>query len=220
MSSAAEFLQWVRGPAFTWAIIIFCFGMTLRMIEIFALGLKKDLAKPRANHGWSGIRTIFSRFAVDKRTLTMSPVTVIAGIIFHVGLFVVVFFTAAHIEVIKSLTGLSWGSVASPIIDTITVVTIIALIVLLVHRLTHPVKRHLSTIGDYFAWLLTFLPLLTGYMAYHHLGGPYTYILALHLLSVELLLVFLPFTKLVHAITTFSSRWFTGDRFGRRGVKA
>ena len=220
MSSAVELLQWVRGPMFTWAIIIFCFGMTLRMIEIFALGLQRDLAKPRASHQWSGVRTIFSRFAVDRRTLAMSPVTVVAGITFHVGLFIVVFFTPAHIELITALTGLSWSAIASPIIDVTTVITMVALIVLLVHRLTHPVKRHLSTAGDYFAWLLTLLPLLTGYMAYHHLGGPYTYVLALHILSVELLLVFLPFTKLVHAVTTFSSRWITGNRFGRRGVKA
>ena len=95
---------------------------------------------------------------------------------------------------------------------------IVALVVLLAHRLNNPVKRMLSGIGDYVAWTATLLPLLTGYMAYHHLLIEYTLMLALHLFSVELLLVVLPFTKLLHSFTLFISRWYNGDAFARKGV--
>ena len=68
------------------------------------------------------------------------------------------------------------------------------------------------------AWTVTFLPLLTGYMAYHHLLLDYTLMLAVHILSVELLLVVFPFTKLTHMATLFISRWYNGEWFGRKGV--
>jgi nitrate reductase gamma subunit len=94
----------------------------------------------------------------------------------------------------------------------------VALGVLLAHRLNNPVKRMLSGIGDYVAWAATLLPLLTGYLAYHHLLVEYTLMLSLHLFSVELLLVLLPFTKLFHTFSLFISRWYNGEVFGRKGV--
>ena len=42
--------------------------------------------------------------------------------------------------------------------------------------------------------------------------------LALHILSVELLLVVLPFTKLFHAFTLFGSRWYNGKVNAHKGV--
>ena len=94
----------------------------------------------------------------------------------------------------------------------------VALGMLLAHRLNNPVKRMLSGFGDYLAWVVTLLPLLTGYMAYHHLLFEYTLMLSLHLFSVELLLVVLPFSKLFHTFSVFISRWYNGDIFGRKGT--
>jgi nitrate reductase gamma subunit len=88
----------------------------------------------------------------------------------------------------------------------------------LVSRIHDPVKRLLSTLQDYFVWLLTFLPLATGYLAFHHMLFDYTWMLALHLLCAELLLALIPFTKLFHVISLFISRWYTGSLFGRKGV--
>ena len=92
------------------------------------------------------------------------------------------------------------------------------MLVLLADRILNPVKRFLSTFEDWFTWALTFLPLLTGWLAVRHLLLPYTTMLALHILSVELLLVFLPFTKLFHAFTVFGSRWFNGTVNAHKGV--
>ena len=98
------------------------------------------------------------------------------------------------------------------------VVTLATMVVVLVDRINKPVKRFLSTFEDYFTWALTFLPLLTGYLAVKHLLLPYTTMLALHILSVELLLIAIPFTKLFHVITLFASRWYNGDVAGKKGV--
>jgi nitrate reductase gamma subunit len=78
----------------------------------------------------------------------------------------------------------------------------------------------LSGFEDYFTRLVTFLPILTGWLAYHRMVDPYPLILGIHILTVLLLMVVLPFTKLMHAFTLFLSRWYNGAIYGRRGVQS
>ena len=213
-----DLLTFARGSALNWALIIFVAGVVLRLFEIFGLSRKPDLARPRIDSPGSGWRTMFTRSIPPQGMLKRDPVTYIGGYVFHLGLFFAILFFAPHIEFFRSITGLSWPALPSALVDASVVAAIVALAVLLAHRLNNPVKRMLSTFGDYLAWAVTFLPLLTGYMAYHHLFVEYTLMLALHIFSVELLLVLLPFTKLFHTFSVFVSRWYNGDFFGRKGV--
>jgi nitrate reductase gamma subunit len=213
-----QLLTWVRGPGLNLAVGIFVLGVLWRLFEIYSLGRKKDLSAPRAAPGASGMRTILRRTLPAEGMLKKAPVTYIAGGVFHIGLAIVVLVFAPHIKLIQSLIGVSWPALPSQFIDLITIVTLVAMLVLLADRIMNPVKRFLSTFEDWFTWTLTFLPLLTGWLAVRHLLLPYTTMLALHILSVELLLVFLPFTKLFHAFTVFGSRWFNGTVNGHKGV--
>ncbi len=213
-----QFLTWVRGQGLDLAVSIFLLGVLWRIFEIYSLGRKKDLAAPRHVAGASGWHTIFRRSLPPEGMMKKSPVTYVGGYIFHIGLAIVVFLFAPHIKLIQSLTGLSWPGLPSQFIDLVAVVTIAAMVVVLFDRINKPVKRYLSTFEDWFTWTLAFLPVLTGWMAVQHLLLPYATMLALHILSVELLLVFLPFTKLFHAFTVFGSRWYIGKINGHKGV--
>ena len=55
-------------------------------------------------------------------------------------------------------------------------------------------------------------------LAYSHVGVPYQTLLALHLLSVNLLLVWFPFGKLMHSFTIFATRSVQGMQFERKGA--
>ncbi len=213
-----QFLTWVRGQGLDLAVSIFLLGVLWRIFEIYSLGRKKDLAAPRHVAGASGWHTIFRRSLPPEGMMKKSPVTYVGGYIFHIGLAIVVFLFAPHIKLIQSLTGLSWPGLPSQFVDLVAVVTIAAMVVVLFDRINKPVKRYLSTFEDWFTWTLAFLPVLTGWMAVQHLLLPYATMLALHILSVELLLVFLPFTKLFHAFTVFGSRWYIGKINGHKGV--
>ena len=215
---AMQLLLWARGPALGIAFAIFLFGMLLRLFEIYSLGRNKDLAPPRSHSPGSGWRTVVMRSFSAKSMLKASMLTYVTGYTFHIGFFVVLLFLLPHIELIRSITGLHWPALPTPLIDLIAVASIIALIVALISRVMNPVKRFLSGFGDYLAWAVTLLPLLTGYLAYHHLLLDYTRMLAMHILSVELLLVVIPFTKLTHMATLFIARWYNGDWFARKGV--
>jgi nitrate reductase gamma subunit len=213
-----QFLTWVRGTGLNIALGLFVLGVLWRLIEIYTLGRKPDLAPARVAAGASGWHTIARRSLPPPGMLKRSPVSYIGGYIFHIGLFIVVFLFAPHIELIDSLIGLSWPGLPSQIIDAAAVVTMATMVVVLADRINKPVKRFLSTFEDYFSWAITFLPVLTGYLAVQHLLLPYTTMLAIHILSVELLLIALPFTKLMHVFTLFGSRWYNGDINGKRGV--
>lgn len=214
-------LLWVRGPGLTLALGIFVFGMILKLLEILLLGRRKNLAAVRSNGVAAGFRTILSRsLPADGNILRRPSFTFVFGYAFHIGLFVVILFLTPHIQVAQSLTGLSWPALPTPVVDVFAIISLIALMALLWHRLTSPLLRFLTTGEDYLVWALTFVPLLSGYMTYHHLLLPYTWLLTIHIISVELLLVLFPFTKLTHTFTLFLSRWYTGMMAGQKGVQS
>jgi nitrate reductase gamma subunit len=166
----------------------------------------------------SGWRTVFSRSLPPPGMLKRAPLTYLGGYVFHLGMAIAVFFFVPHIELIRGLVGLSWSGLPNLFVDVATIAAILAMLALLGSRLVDPVKRLLTGTGDWLAWALTFVPLVTGFAAYHHLFENYTLTLALHILAVELLLVALPFTKLFHAFGLFLARWYNGEISGRKGV--
>ncbi len=218
--SEIEFLSWVRGPGFQIATIIFVAGVIIRFAEILLLGRKKNLAEAKGSEMRSGLRTIVTRSIPDKSTFQRSMFTVVAGYIFHIGLFVTIFLFAPHILMFKEVVGFGWPSLPTPMVDAMAVVTIIALLAVLAHRMRDNVLRFLTTKEDYIVWLVTIAPLITGYIAFHRIGMTAPTLLAIHILSVELLLVIFPFTKLMHTFTVVLSRWYGGAISGYRGVES
>jgi nitrate reductase gamma subunit len=192
----------------------------LRLFEILMLGRKANLAEAKGSEMSSGLRTVFSRTIPDASTFKRSAFTVTAGYIFHIGLFVVIFLFAPHILLFKDIIGFGWPALPSTVIDATAVITIITLVIVLVHRLRDPVKRFLSNFDDYLGWFVTILPLITGYIAFHRIGMSAPSLIAIHILSVELLMVVFPFTKLMHMFTLILARWYNGAISGYRGVQS
>jgi len=218
--SEVEFLSWVRGPGFQIATVILVAGVVIRVLEILLLGRKANLAEAKGSEMASGLRTIVTRSVPDSSTFKRSTFTIVAGYIFHIGLFVTILFFAPHILLIKDIIGFGWPSLPTQIVDALAVVSIITLLAILAHRFTNKVLRYLTNTEDLLVWFVTIAPLVTGYMAFHRIGMPASTMLGIHILSVELLMVMLPFTKLMHAFTLFLARWYNGAISGYRGVQS
>ncbi len=216
-----EMLAWVRGPGLVLSLSILVIGVGVRLVEMLLLGRKPDLSEPRVAHsGGYGWRTILTRSVLPSSAcVRYRRIEFLTGYVFHLGLFLVVFFFVPHILLIEAVTGLSWPGLAAGLVDGVTLITLAALLLAFWFRLTDPVRRFLSRFNDWYALAITFLPVLTGYLAYHRLLGEYNTLLVLHILSVEVLLASLPFTRLMHGFTLWFSRWYTGQMAGRRGVK-
>lgn len=220
MSDPMEFLLWTKGPMFEWAIAIFALGVLARIVEILLLGRRPNYAEPKGGEWGPGFRTILSRSIADPGTFQRAPFNVVVGWIWHVGFLIALLLFIPHIELINSVLGISWPGLPNPVVDAVTAVTIVALIATLIHRLRHPVKRHISTFEDYLVWTVTFLPVITGYFAYHRLIDPYPLILGVHIMTANIFLIVLPFTKLTHMFTAFIARWYNGAIFGRKGIQS
>ena len=164
--------------------------------------------------------TIARRSLIHSSTTYRGYFTLIAGYTFHIGFLVTLLFLNQHIILFKSVIGFGWPAWAPTIIDFFALVSIAALIAVLVHRLMDPVLKQISDYQDYLTWLLTILPLISGFLAMHPMGMSYKSALALHIMSAELLLVAIPFTKLSHMVSVFISRWYNGALAGYKGVKS
>jgi len=225
-----DLLTFARGPGMQWAATIFVIGVIWRLVGIALLRGKKTLSAPRNEASWKGLRLIGLRSWPRKEVLGGTAVGEVMGYTFHIGFFVALFFGMPHIlffeDVFKGLLGVNfhrifgfdWPSLPGGVIYFFSAVSVAALLAVLVHRIADPVKRMISNFDDYFSWFVTIAPLVTGMLCYGHFGAPYQTLLATHLFSVELLLIWFPFGKLMHAFTIFAARSLQGMAFERKGA--
>jgi len=217
-----DLLDFARGPALQVSIGIFVLGVTWRLIRL-ALMPKAVIPSAPREHSvplfMGGIHEIFRKMLPNKTFAKRTMFSFINGWVFHLGLLIVVLGLGAHIMFIKHLTGLSWPNLPSNLVFLVAVITLMSLVAALVHRLTSPVLRLISTADDYFTWFVTTLPIVTGLAATMHLGARYELLLAAHILSICLFLIWFPFGKLMHSFLVFATRGKTGMEMARRGVK-
>jgi hypothetical protein len=214
-------LEFARGPAFQASVLILIGGMTWRLAAILLLRRRPQFAAPR--HGLparigGGAATILTRFVPRRAFWPRIAASVALSAVFHLGLAVIIFGGAPHILLIHQFTGLSWPSLPKGVIVLVSGVTLASMIALLLRRISHPVLRLLSTADDYLSWLLVFLPVLTGVLLSGETVAGYETLLALHILSAELMIVWLPFGKLMHAGLVFAGRGLMGMNFSRKGA--
>jgi nitrate reductase gamma subunit len=225
-----DLLAFAKGPGMHWAVAIFVVGVLWRLVGIFSLRGRKDLSEPRNPKSWKGLRLIVLRAWPHQAFLKGAAFSHVMGYTFHIGLFVALFLYLPHLLFFedvargviglnfKQIAGFAWPYLPGGAVYFFAAISVAALIALLAHRIASPVKRLISNFDDYFSWFVTTVPFVTGMLAYSHIGAPYQNLLAAHILSVELLLVWFPFGKLMHAFTVFASRGTQGMQFERKGA--
>lgn len=225
-----DLLEFARGPALTLALVVFVTGTLWRLLAVLRRPHLPDRSPARegAPPPWlAALRAIgrgmWPRKAFGQSVLLMS----LNAYVFHIGLALVFFGYAPHIAFVHRLTGLSWPALPDAVMYLAAGATIVSLLLALWLRLTDPVRKMISNADDLITWTLTFLPVLTGMallnepsalmLARDHVVYPGP--LAVHLLTLELFLIWFPFGKLMHAILFAFSRGATGIRFSHRGVE-
>ncbi|HTV50528.1 MAG TPA: hypothetical protein VME21_05030 [Steroidobacteraceae bacterium] len=220
-------LDFARGPGFFWAFTILIVGIVWRLSGLVFFRWRRELATPRepglVAPVSGGLRTVIMRSVPPhelEKNITFQHFT---GYAWHIGWFVTFLFLGAHQPLIRSILHFGWPNLPNGVVLVITAMTLGILLTLYVRRLLHPVLRLITDMDDHVSVLLTIAPLVTGVAAFAHwslFGLRYETVLAIHLLSVEALMIWLPFGKIFHFVTGLITRFRLGAEMMRRGVRA
>jgi nitrate reductase gamma subunit len=222
-----DLLDWARGPGLYAAAAVFVLGVAWRLFSLVRLPAGPVAAPARRAFGrGDALRSAIARTLPRKGMVASATLVTLNPYVFHIGLALVFFGYAPHVAFIRRLTGLGWPALPDMVIYLAAAATIVSLLIALLFRLTDPVLRKISRADDMVTWIVTMLPLVTGMAV---VGEPsaatlarevvlYRGPLAIHLLSLELLLVWFPFGKLMHAVLVLPARMQLATFLGRRGV--
>ncbi len=219
-----EILNFSRGLLFKAALLIFVGGMTYRLVRVLLLGWRRDRAKSAGSKVGGTLKAYLKSLLIlpfipwVKRTFPRNILTYVAGGLFHLSLFVVLIFGVPHMLVVKSVTGIGLPTLPTPIVDWAAAVGIAAMVMLLINRFVQPVLRLISGWPVRLNWIFVFLPMVTGYMMTHHMFFRYEVLFSLHMIAVDILLIWIPFSRISHFLFYFFSKTIHGAQAGKRGV--
>ena len=206
----------VEGPLWYAAAAIFAAGALWRIGGMLALPARVELSEPRASAVAGAVRSILQHSLPRTAFVRRTAFHVVAGYLFHLGLFALLLFGPPHVAFIKErLLGFGWNPMPRWAFIVTAEVAFAGLVLLWLQRLLDPVLRRISDADDYAGTWLTLLVMLTGCFALQQTDESMR---ILHMLSVEAWLVYFPFSSLMHAVLFLFSRGYTGAAYGRRGV--
>ncbi len=212
-------IEWLRGIGLWLAIGVFILGSVYRIVQLYRLSRKKDgIIYNHVSFDWAARSIGHWLIPLGARSLRGQPLFALACYLFHALLFIIPLFLVAHNTLLQNAFGVSLPSLPNRLADVLTLAFLAAGAFLALRRFAREEVRIITSAYDYGMIALTLIPFATGYMASHAIGD-YTAMLFLHILSSELVLAIIPFTKLFHAVLFFFTRAFIGFEMGtRRGT--
>ena len=217
-----DFFLFVEGPLLWIAFLTFFIGSILRAALFLSVSRKRDKIIYQY-FSWKYVLATFSRWLLPlNKDVAKNPIFTILGYIFHICLIVVPIWFSGHISLWEeSRFEWSWTPIPDGLADWMTLIFLAIALFFLLRRIISADIRLLSTFSDYLLIVVVALPFITGYFLTHgtvdDIGFLGENIQLIHMLSGELMLILIPFTKLSHFVLFFFSRGATAIEFGRRG---
>ncbi len=211
--------EFVRGPLALTSFIIFFAGIIWQVILFFNNTKADDSKKIMGPRPTKKEIAKFTPSEEIKRlarwegsVFRMDPTFAILSSIFHIIVILTPIFLLAHNILIQQSWGIAPPSFAEKFSDILTIVILAFGAFFLYRRLFIPRVRAITTAADYLLFLIVFVPYLTGFMAYHQFFA-YKQMIIIHMLTGELMLICIPFTRLKHMIFYFLNRFFVKGEY-------
>ncbi|VEN72979.1 conserved membrane hypothetical protein [Candidatus Desulfarcum epimagneticum] len=210
----------LAGPALWFSFGVFFIGLAAQIIRFFGLSRKKDrIFYNHMSAPWAAKSIVPWLFPFGTVSLRAQPVFSAALFLFHAILLSVPLFLDAHNDMWEEAFGFAPASMPDAWADALTVVMAACGIFLLARRAIRPEVRALTGPGEALMMVLTLLPFVTGFLAFHQIFS-YPAVIIAHMAAGEILLIAIPFTRLSHMVFFFFSRAFVGFEMGhRRGAR-
>jgi len=204
----------VRG-SFVWiALSVFVLGSLYRVVFILAAGKRDKILYPSSSvkHGLRSI--LHGMLPFGSGYMRKQPVFTIITFLFHFCVIAIPVFLLAHTVLWYESWKIIWWSLPDILADIMAIVVILSCIYFFVRRIVIPEVKQVTRTSDFLFLIIILLPFLTGFLAYHQ-WGPYRPILIMHILSSEILLVTIPFSRIGHMLFFVFSRAYMGAEFGK-----
>lgn len=205
----------VAGPLAWAACIVFFAGILFRLVRMFLdIRRKEQFIFTYMSLKYS-LRSI-GHWIVPFATLNWrrQPVITVVTFVFHLGLILTPIFLSAHLVLLDDNLNLSWWSLPDGLADVWTLLVICAIVYYAVRRIVQPEVRYVTDAYDFLLLLLVAAPFVTGFLAYHQWGHVLGLTIA-HMLTGEILLAVIPFTRLSHMLLAPFTRAYMGSEFGK-----
>jgi nitrate reductase gamma subunit len=141
------------------------------------------------------------------------PALTIVTFAFHICLFLTPIFLLSHIVLVDESWNLRWWALPDAAADVLTLVVIASCVFFLVRRIKSPEVKFVTYPSDYVILTIVAAPFVTGFLAYHQWFG-YSVMFFLHVLTGEIMLIAIPFTRLSHMLFAVFTRAYMGSEFG------
>ncbi len=209
-----DLYNFVSGPLAWLAFILFIGGCLYRLISLLILVHRKEKFIYSYMSLKYSLRSIF-RWSTPFATENMRrhPVLTIVAFAFHICLILTPLFLLAHVTLVEESWNLSWWTLPEGWAEMMTLIVIAACVFFLVRRLVNPEVKYVTSASDYILLAIVAAPFVTGILVYYQWFG-YETLLILHILSGEIMLVAIPFTRLSHMLFAPLTRAYMGSEFG------
>ena len=204
----------VRGPVAWVALAIFVVGSLYQVFFLFLTAKKETVPTPSSNIKDAVRSILLGLIPFGTVTMRRQPAFTLLTFIFHLCVVILPVFLLAHIVLWYESWKIQWWSLPDGLADLMTLWVILACVYYFFRRRRLPEVKQVTRPSDYALLGLIMLTFLSGFCA-NHQWGPYRAVLILHVLSGEMLLVILPFTKLGHMLFFGFSRAYMGLAFGK-----
>jgi len=210
------FYNLMRGPLVWIAFLVFIGGSIYQVRNLILLAKKEKVVYPYMSLKFT-LRSLF-HWLVPFASVNWRrhPVITIVTFIFHIGIVILPIFVLGHIVLIKESWGIRWWNISEGWGDILTLFVIGGSIFFFLRRIFAPEVRFVTFYSDYLILAVTFMPFLTGFLAYHQLLLPNKTMVILHMLFGEIMLISVPFTRIIHMFYFFLTRAYMGSDQGYR----
>jgi nitrate reductase gamma subunit len=204
----------ISGPLAWVAFIIFIGGCLFRLISLIILVHRKEkfiYSYMSLEYSLRSILHWSTPFATEN--MRRHPLLTIVAFAFHICLLLTPIFLLAHVTLIDESWNVSWWTLPEGATQIMTLIVIAGCVFFLVRRIVSPEVHYVTYASDYIMLAIIAAPFVTGFFAYYQ-WFEYQIFMILHILSGEIMLVAIPFTRLSHMFFAPLTRAYMGSEFG------
>ncbi len=209
------FIDFIMGPMVWISFSIFLLGVLFRFYQWIRLTRERERFIFTHFSFTYGFRSVLAwLIPFFPKSTRIHPVFYTISYLFHLLIFLVPIFLLAHVTLLEESMQWSWVTLSDPLADSLTLFIIGALIFFSLRRLVVPEVKFLTRASDFLFIGLVALPFITGFLASQQIFA-YQWMTILHILSGELMIILIPFTRFSHMLTAPFTRAYTGSEFGK-----